>query len=364
MKVLLINDTRIETNPGCHATVNELISFIKEHLNVSKLETIPVGTSYNIFERNDLYSPSFFHKVKNKILSHNFLYFNLSKWKKIARNSLPEKIKQKIGSSDIVIINMEGTIHHNSIGALTLLAFVYYSYLKRKKVAMVNGSYQEVNNKLTNFVLKKVDFFSVRESFSYKYLNKKFKKIKLIPDFAFKANIYEEHFESDIFFKSSNESRCLYTPGVLAVYPEKKNGIDFIQIEDHITQIRSIGFEPYFLKIEENEKFIEEKFKNLGVKTISYSDGVSYKNIGGLLKSFDLLVTGRYHIGIFGLMSQIETYFLPSNTYKIEGLLDFLGLERSLIINNQIKAINKSSSFNVEEMHREYEPFRLFLESV
>ena len=65
MRILIINDTRIENNPGCHATVNELIKYVKQSINVSKLETLSVGTSYNIFESNTFFKRNFFFKLKN-----------------------------------------------------------------------------------------------------------------------------------------------------------------------------------------------------------------------------------------------------------------------------------------------------------
>ena len=60
------------------------------------------------------------------------------------------------------------------------------------------------------------------------------------------------------------------------------------------------------------------------------------ENIGNLLLKFDLLITGRYHVGIFGLMNYIPTFFLKSNTYKIEGLLDMLKLKTRMIENHDV----------------------------
>ena len=218
--------------------------------------------------------------------------------------------------------------------------------------------------------LKKVDFLSVRDLCSYKLLRPRVKDLSLIPDFAFRAKIFQKNIKVNKLSNNPIKKRCLYTAGVLAVYPQQKKGVDFSQIKNHISQIRSLGYEPHFLMVEENENSIKNKLKEINVKTISYADGIDYKNIGNLLKTFDLLITGRYHIGIFGLMSNIRTYFLPSNTHKIEGLLKFLKLEKLLIINNQILDIqphietNYSSSFDVVNILDNYEPFRLFLESV
>ena len=43
---------------------------------------------------------------------------------------------------------MEGTIHNNRVGALALLGLAYYAKLDGKAVAMVNGSYQNIQRKI------------------------------------------------------------------------------------------------------------------------------------------------------------------------------------------------------------------------
>lgn len=352
MKVLFFNDTRIELNPGCHATVGELSEFIKENLNNSIIDYIPLGSEYNLFSGNFYKKNIFFKynkllsKILNKVKIRNPIvlenrHFDINKWDHIALNNFSQIIKNKIDSSELIIINMEGTIHHDSVGGLTLLGIAYYCKTRNKKVALVNGSYQMMNNQLTLRVLRKIDFISVREINSYNYLAKKRVKTFLIPDFAFRANINTqvEIKDSLDFNKNFEEKKCLYTVGVLGIYLDQINYIDLDTIKNHILQIKQLGYTPHYLKIEEKENIIEKELEKLGVNTISYQNGITYKNIGIVLNSFDLLITGRYHIGIFGLMNQIPTFFLKSNTYKIEGLLTMLGLENNMIKNDDILSI-------------------------
>jgi polysaccharide pyruvyl transferase WcaK-like protein len=380
MKVLFFNDTRIELNPGCHATVDELSRFIRENLNNSVVDYMPLGIEYDLFSGN-LYKKNKFSrfndlfskvlkkfKIRNPIiLKHT--HFDINKWENIALNNFSQVVKNKIESSDLIIINMEGTIHHNNVGGFTLLGLAYYSKIRNKKVALVNGSYQMMNNQLTLKVLRKVDFTSVREVNSYNYLRKKKLEIFLIPDFAFKADINSqlEIKVSDELQKNVEGKKCLYTVGVLGIYP---NQIDYIALEtikSHIIQIKQIGYIPYYLKIEEGENVIEKELFKLGVNTISYENGITYKNIGVVLNSFELLITGRYHIGIFGLMNQIPTFFLKSNTYKIEGLLTMLGLENNMIKNNDILSVK--NKINIRKQYslpneNSYNSLRDFLNSI
>lgn len=381
MKVLLFNDTRVELNPGCHATVDELSKFINENLINSTIEYVPLGTEYNLFSEklfkrkritkyNDLLSKILKKiKITNPIILKHF-YFDFNKWKNVALNDFSSIIKDKIKSSDLIIINMEGTIHHNSVGGLTLMGLAYYSKKKNKKVALVNGSYQLMDEQLTLKVLKEVNFISVREVNSYYYLIKKGLNVCLIPDFAFRANINSNLELKNIMkikFEIEEKKKCLYTIGVLGVYQNQRDYVNFDVIKRHILDIKQLGYTPYYLKIEDKEGDIEKKLYNLGVNIISYEDGITYKNIGTVLNSFDLLITGRYHIGIFGLMNKIPTFFLKSNTYKIEGLLKMLNIENNMIINDDILSIeNKINYVNAYKLPLEesYIDFKRFLNAI
>ncbi|MEL0455958.1 polysaccharide pyruvyl transferase family protein [Flavobacteriaceae bacterium SZ-1-7] len=344
MKVLFFNDTRIETNPGCHATVTELSKFVTKHLPSSQIEFKPLGTEYGIF-KHGLYKQS--NKLLLKVLRKfkvlkNRKVIDLKLWEQCALQNISEETKNSIKRADLVLINMEGTIHHNSMGGLTLLAIGYYSKHIGKVVALVNGSYQEMHDEITKKVMGVVDFISVRETSSYNYLKSKNIDVSIIPDFAFRANINQnDDFNKNILLEQGNppEKKCLYTVGVLGVYPNQKDGISLLSIKKQINDIKALGFQPYYLKIEEKEIQIASELNKIGVQTISYEDGVDYQNIGNLINHFDVLITGRYHIGIFGLMNYVPTFFLKSNTYKIEGLLAMLGLKELAIVDNDIRKI-------------------------
>lgn len=374
--ILFFNDTRVEINPGCHATVNELSSFIKQNIKDSEITFFPLGSEYELFTRVKT-KKSIFYKVINlssRVLTKFRLKnpfkaktssLDLRLWKQISLNELSASVKYRIDGCDLVVINMEGTIHHNSIGGLTLMGITNYAIRKKKKIALVNGSYQAMDDRITRRILKNVDFISVREIKSLKYLQERNITVSLIPDFAFLADI-NKGFSLDhkLNLKDSFEKKCLYTAGVLGVYPKQKYGIELDTIITQINDLRNLGYEPYYLEIEENEKFISEALTQLGVNIISYDDGMTYKNIGTILEQFDLTITGRYHIGVFSLMKGIPTFFLKSNTFKIEGLLEMLNISNLIIHNNKISDLNVDKSFNqkyrIPEL-KDYVDFKVFL---
>jgi polysaccharide pyruvyl transferase WcaK-like protein len=372
MKILLFNDTRIETNPGCHATVTELSNFITNCVPNAIINYKQLGLEYDIF-------PKGLHKegnvlLQNKYLAKVLLNFKLATskkiidanlWEKNTLNNLSQATIESINNSDLIVINMEGTIHHNSTGGFVLLAIAYYSKLLGKQVAMVNGSYQDFHLGITKKVLRNIDFIAVREPLSLKYLMDNDIKVSLIPDFAFKAQINSKSIPQAAKFINLNNrnKKCLYTVGVLGVYANQRNGIHWDIIKKQIEDIKSLDFTPYYLKIEEKETQIVSELKKLGVEIISFEDGINFENIGSLLRRFDVLITGRYHIGIFGLMNYLPTYFLKSNTYKIEGLLKMLQLENRMIANNDIMSVNFTDvnlNYNLPS-ENDFEPFKQFL---
>lgn len=373
MNVLIFNDTRVETNIGCHATVSKLISFIEENIPNSKINLFEMGVGYEVFmhDMNIKSSKKKYVLAKAisklglqriiKIKSPKSTTVDVKEWEKRALNKFPEGIKKAIKETDLVIINMEGTIHHDSVGGLTLLGLALFSKTIGKIVAMVNGSYQDMNEKITQKVLPIVDFLSVRESRSFNYLKSLNIKSYLIADFAFLAEISNDTISFDC--SKGFKKLCLYTPGVLGIYFNKTNGISLEQIKIHIQQIRVMGYEPVFLQIEEKEEFIAKELLNLNVPTISYKDNVKYSNIGILLDYFDLLITGRYHVGIFGLMKRKKTYFLQSNTFKIEGMLEMLGIPMNIVLKDTIKEIeNVEFKFDYQlPAYKSFDVFRSFM---
>ena len=52
MKVLFFNDTRIESNLGCQATVTELTNFLLKSLPNAEIKFIDLGYGYELFDKS------------------------------------------------------------------------------------------------------------------------------------------------------------------------------------------------------------------------------------------------------------------------------------------------------------------------
>lgn len=295
LKIALFNVTNlVDKNPGCNATINGLKLVLKNF----EITEFPLGFGYDFFQKS---SGSLGFKCN----------FFSRHYKKFTKNI---EIIDIIDSHDYLVINAEGTIHSNSIGAMTLLAFAKFGIENKKKVFVLNGSYYNLDKKYLN-ILKQVNFLSTRELLSHQYLSFNNISSELIPDCA-----YLTKFNSSLI---KNEN-CLYTPGVKFTY-----GVEYSdkQIEKFICK--------HFDAISEKYKFptfliIDEKEKNLGNIWLKRGgrvlDGTNI-DLGILLEEigkYDLVISGRYHILLFALMCKVKTIPISSNSHKIKGLYDSL----------------------------------------
>ena len=133
-RIILFNDTSaIEHNPGCYITVTELKKNLIKNYPSSVIETFPLGFGYEYFKDCD---------SVNRILR----IFKLSKlirrvkWRQAAKRLFNKKLKSICGDS-LIVINAEGTIHHNTLGGSTLLGIAYILSRKGYNVKVVNGSF-------------------------------------------------------------------------------------------------------------------------------------------------------------------------------------------------------------------------------
>lgn len=290
-RLALFNVTSlIDTNPGCKAT----ISGLKKAINKDFTYQFPIGIGYQFFQSN---KKSFFSK--SSPFSNVYLKFKQN-----------TDYLSFLLSIDYIVINAEGTIHHDAVGAKALLSFAKFGKELNKKVFIVNGSFYDLNEDLLN-ILKISDKIFVREKKSFEYLQKKKIESRLIPDCAFLAD-----------FKSSPDLNysCLYTPGVTFTYGQGNSEERLVEsLKLHFLIISKKYKNPSFLLIDKKEMFFAELWVSLG-GTILDATSLDINLLLERISEFDLVVSGRYHILLFAIMCNVKTIPLTSNTDKIEGL--------------------------------------------
>lgn len=189
------------------------------------------------------------------------------------------KHKEEIYFYDLVIINGEGTFHHNSLNVNKLYNLAKRFKSKGKKVVLINTVIQDINYNLDIF-----DYISVRESKS------SYGKYPVVHDVC--------------FYKKIDNS---------------KNKEEYVLFVDSVTSNKKKDIYFQYNKFEGEKKYVEMNSK------------LKLDECMELFKNSFCIVTGRYHGVVFSIMCEKRFLAIESNTHKISGLLKDLNLMDNLI---------------------------------
>ena len=277
--ILLINDTSLICHHGCNLLMN---------------------TIYNFLEKNKI-------SIKKKIYyEDNYLNYVSS-----------------INNYDLVLINGEGTIH-GKINSDTnkvneIIEFIKIVKKKYKTpIVIFNSTISSLNKKQLK-ILNLVDKIYVREKYSYDYLKKEKIKSEILPDFLtlLKIKNIKKKNQKIIVTDSSIQK----TTKKLFRFSNQKNHTYIpILYNNYLRYIRFFTFK-FALKLKINffiqfYLFQKNKYLNTFLRKISNSN---------------FIITGRFH-GIFICLALMKPFYtFQSDTYKISGLIDLIGLKKRIL---------------------------------
>jgi hypothetical protein len=183
---------------------------------------------------------------------------------------------------DLVIVNGEGTYHHESPRAMRLHAMAGSLKARGARTALVNATIQDIALDFTIY-----DEIAVRESRSADYVRSLFPKagVQVIPDAAFCHPAKPQP-------------------------PLKRSGVLFM---DSVVGSCS--------------RVIESHAATLGetVMRLCHWKG-SADDMIGQMRQKELVVTGRFHGAALAMLSGTPLLTLPSNTWKMEGMMNDFGI--------------------------------------
>ena len=201
------------------------------------------------------------------------------------RDALPNDNCELLSRADLVIVNGEGSIHHSRCGHLIDVACKY-------PAALINCVYQEnpFNEGLSKFRL-----IAARESQSANHLKEcGATVVEVVPDLMFGSTILREFVPNEPIFD--------------------------LGMTDNVTN-RESGHPPFV------------------------SNATDYLH---WLAQHRRVVCGRYHSAVACAVLGIPFTCWPSNTWKIEGMLEDMGLPELLFQTQQEAADNCPASFDAE----------------
>ncbi len=214
-----------------------------------------------------------------------------------------------IERADIIILNGEGTLHHDN--GVKFLEIAKSQKEKGKKVFLINSIWEKnPNNKE---YLKYFDLITVRESNSLKEVKN---------DGANNAiNV------PDLVFYSKNKADVVIAKNKIAIFDNVL--IDKAQALKEYANKNKYDF--YFLT---NQNI--NKFNSTNDIIIESENNIT---------NYEFIVSGRFHILCFALKYGIPVLSCSSNTFKIEGLLYDVGLEDIYLIKDLELLDNEVESF-------------------
>ncbi|MGO3421743.1 MAG: polysaccharide pyruvyl transferase family protein [Pseudoalteromonas distincta] len=295
-KVFIINDTRSELHHGCSRVMNNLDYLIKKYSG-NVVGTSPVGLD----------------------------------WRK------SELIKQKMINSDIVIVNGEGSIHHNSSAGIPLLEVASFCKLYGVRAILVNCLYQDMDN-VASSLLNDFDFISVRDSFSQKQLSAIGVESKLLPDLTFYSSLIElpkrkrkgwmftcsVNIEKSVaLYKLSKKfTNSYYEPVVFGKGDWEKNvNISFWE------KLSKFSFLNLLVKIKNR---LRAKFSSRGLP--QFSKTFLHSEYHNRIAEAEFLVSGRFHSVCFAINSLTPFVAITSNSHKIEALIHDFELSENRVV--------------------------------
>ncbi len=231
-----------------------------------------------------------------------------------------ERLAPAWADVDLLLVNGEGTIHHDSIGALALSGLCAAAKGLRKRVALVNCSILALSEPLLDTLRQSVDYFSVREPVTFRYLRDCDIPATQSADCLFLASQLPETHHPAPPRLPSGGSYVVYTPGVLTACGQ----INGQTINADIKAIRSLGHDVVYYVVEiEDERFCLEAAQ-AGASILPLG-ALRWNHVQRLLSGAEWVVSGRYHINIFSSLAGTPFVPLETNTSKMGGLLELLG---------------------------------------
>lgn len=223
-----------------------------------------------------------------------------------------------IQECDCLVVNGEGTIHDDGVGALALVGMCVAAKRLGKQVRLLNASVFDLDPLLLKALREHVDDLAVREPISQRYLEIQGIKSRLSADCLFLAK-EKSHSLVRSGWERTKRSRVIYTPGVLA----GSGKIAAEAVGRDISALISEGHEVLYYVVELEDERLAGAAHAAGARIIPLG-AFDWREVIPLLQTADFVVSGRYHINIFAILAGIPFVPMETNTKKMHGLLELI----------------------------------------
>lgn len=232
------------------------------------------------------------------------------------------KILILILRSDSIIINGEGTIHHDSQSSLGLLWLLTVGSVLQKRVYLLNATIEAMSNGPLS-ALSLASCIAVRDPITLQYLRDRSLEAVELPDASLTS--YELIKFAFTTYQNNSHRACLapctsvisVTFGVLSESPSLLQSC--ISSARIIKSIFAKRFKINYLVVHDGDRHIAKLLLREGW-SVTYTDKIGQVGLLDSLSRSCLVITGRYHIGLFSCLLGKRVHLLRSNTIKMKAL--------------------------------------------
>lgn len=290
MKLLVLNDTRAELHYGCDLVMQAILS---------KLNC----------------------KGENEVVT-------------LPNTAGVDEIRREFvdGKPDKVIVNGEGTLHHDQPRAILLADAIYTAVELSIDVYIINSTVQENGTYIMNSLRLAKNIF-VRDSRSKEYLGSLGIHSEIVADLSLYSRLgsaADDFNKENLLFSDSVNKNI--TDNLFNKY--NKNG-KFISLH----HIPNGGRSRIAYKLYRKIVWLNSKIKFLlGISNNRDKMLLGYKNnLNDLICEISrakIVVTGRFHLACLCILLRVPFVAIESNTYKISSLLKDVGLSDKRCVEN------------------------------
>ena len=277
-----------------------------------------------------------------------------------------ETLPDRIQSVDLVMVNGEGTLHHDAPGARQIGGIATLSARLERPCVLLNSVYEgnslELARDVANFKLR-----FVRESFSQGELG----KVGLPARVAGDLLLTQQPIHSAIPTRRAGpviftDSVCTTSTARLLLAAINSHGqVMGIRSEESITGASGRGVR--FRHCASGVFKCAVGLRRLGVPDAMYQRlaasrklarhlfvAPTFEHVMRRIAAADLIVTGRFHVLILCLVQEVPFLAVSSNSHKIEGLLHDVGLSHRVVTDLEILSERKAKhyAFTADELRK------------
>jgi hypothetical protein len=238
-----------------------------------------------------------------------------------------EHHRKRLAESDIVLVNGEGTFHHDKRSARVLARCAEFCRQRSLPCFLINSVYQDNGEKMAQLV-RQFTFVFVRESRSQIELRSVGIESEVVPDLTLALDCFPQRHRKGILItdSSSNEaSKKLHR------FYSRTSGVEFANLFKPTSAPQRLRMLTAAMigRLAPQRWLWEWRSRSIRCPQPPF-DAASIRNnfheLCRRISGSSLIVTGRFHMVCLAMLARTPFIAVAGNTHKIEGLLADAGL--------------------------------------